>query len=180
MKLRNKSNLPNQLFYPVTTDKKAQIGETITWLVATVIIIVILIFSIFVTGLVGKNKEFQILPKKDLLATKSLSSYLLTQDDSGKKVFEQLKDKENLDEFFNNFSGPLAVRVFKGLYKKDYPYAVWFGFDFEGFGIRKNDYFGTRPIDVRGGDISKRFVSFISEEIYFNTDKYLRLILMEK
>lgn len=102
-------------------NKQAQIGETITWVVATIIIIVILIFSIFIAGFVGKDKEFQILSKEDLLATKSFSGYLLTQNDSGEKVFEQLKNEENLNEF----NGPLAVRIFS-LYKDEYV-GIWLG-----------------------------------------------------
>jgi len=150
-----------------TIDKKAQIGETITWLVATVIIIVILIFSIFIAGFVGKDKEFQILPKKDLLATKSLSGYLLTQDDSGKKVFEQLKDEENLDKVFNNFSGGLAARIFRGLYKKDYPFKIWLGI------YTPNEFTKTRVNEYFGGP----GIRGVSEEIQLNEDKYLLLTL---
>ncbi len=148
-------------------NKKAQIGETITWLVATVIIIVILVFSIFVTGFIGKDKEFETLPKKDLLATKSLSGYLLTSDDSGKKVFEQLKNEENLDTFFNNFTGPLAVRIFKGLYQKDYPARIWLGI------YTPNTFTKTRTNEYFGGP----GISGVSEEVQLNEEKYLLLTL---
>jgi len=140
MKLKNK-NL-QRVFYPATISKKAQIGETITWVVATVIIIVILILSIFIAGFVGKDKEFQILSKKDLLATKSLSGYLLTQNDSGEKVFEQLKNEENL----NDFNGHLAKKIF-GFYEDKY-FGIWLGVSREKCTItecfKSNNYFDEK------------------------------------
>ena len=159
--------------------KKAQIGETMTWIVATVIIIVILIFSIFVTGIVGKDKEFKIWPKKDLLATKSLSGYLSTQDDSGKKVFEQLKEEQDL----NDFNGNLAKKIFEGLYKLSYNHVIWLGINFEGFSLdRKNDYFGSyaRTYRKKGGDISWGYYFSVSEKINLTEDKWIELILMRK
>ncbi|MCK5043899.1 hypothetical protein KAR52_02770 [Candidatus Pacearchaeota archaeon] len=159
-------------------NKRAQIGETMTWVIATIAIIVILILSIFIVSFTkDESKEFKTYRNSDLLAVKSLSGYLLTQDEDGTNIYNQLI----IDESLNDFNGNLASQIFKRFYKKDYLHAVWLGFDFEGVKIRKNDYFGSRPSDVRGGDISWKFVSFISEEIYFlNKDKYLRLLLMEK
>ena len=160
-------------------NKRAQIGETMTWIIATIAIIVILIFSIFIVSFTkDESKEFKVYNQNsDLLAMKSLSGYLLTRDGNGTNIYDQLRIEESL----NDFNGNLASQIFKRFYEQDYLHAVWLGFDFEEVGIRKNDYFGSRPSDVRGGDVSWKFVSFISEEIYFlNKDKYLRLLLMEE
>ncbi len=96
--------------------KRAQIGETITWIVATVIIILIVIFSIFVVGLVRKDKRFYFSCPRDLLVAKSLSGFLLTENDSEVRVFEQIISEGDLNEF----NAPLSVKIFKELYKEDY------------------------------------------------------------
>ncbi len=150
-------------------NKKAQVGETMTWIIATIVIIVVLVISIFVTNFVfGGGKTFNIFHSTDSVATKSLSAYLLTLDNSGKKVFDQLKDEEDLSKFFNNFSGSLAVRIFEGLYEKDYPARIWLGlYTPVGYSsiTRKNEYFGGPG--HRG----------VSEEIQLKDEKYLMLTL---
>ena len=102
-------------------NKKAVVGETLTWIVATLIIVVILVFSIYATSLlsiknfVGGGKELSSIKEKDLLATKSLTGYLLTEDD-GETVFEQLKEERTS----NNFNENLALKIFRGLHSRDY------------------------------------------------------------
>jgi len=158
-------------------DKKGQIGETITWVVATIIIIVILLVSIFVsTSYIGGSKKATFSKQTDILASKSFFAYLLTEDE-GETVYEQLRDEENL----NDFNGNLALNIFEEFYRKDYPFAIWLGIDFEGFGLpRRNEYFGSRPITLRGGDISYRNVDYILEKAILNDDKWVGLILMNK
>ncbi len=106
-------------------NKRAVVSETLTWVVATVIIIVILVFSIFITSLLaeGKNlikdnkdKKFEFENKKDLLAAKSVSGYLLTTDDFGEKVFEQIVEEGDL----NDFNGPIGVSIFKNYETEKY------------------------------------------------------------
>jgi hypothetical protein len=159
-------------------NKKAQIGETITWVVATIIIIVVLVFSIFIAGIYfekGKTLESSSLESKDVLASKSLFSYLLTPSGEG-KVYDQLKVEENL----NKSTGELAQKIFKELYETDYE-DIWLGFVLDRvlLSAKSNDYFGSKPLGVRGGDISfgSRFVSRISEEIRLNENKSLELYL---
>ena len=146
-------------------DTKAQVGETITWIVATIIIILILIFSIFIVSFNKKTRKFELLHEKDLLVIKSLTAYLLTESPSGKIVFEQLKDRSP-DELFNDFNGPLAKAIFYGFYKEDY-LKIWLGaYTPKGFTkTRVNDYFGGAG--VRG----------VSDKIQLDEDKYLLLTL---
>lgn len=159
-------------------DKRSQIGETMTWVVATIIIIVILLISIFIaTSYLGGSKKADFSKQSDILASKSFFAYLLTEDAEGKTIYEQLRDEENL----NDFNGNLAIRIFNGFYAEDYPHTIWLGIDFEGFGLpRKNEYFGFRPTTLRGGDISYRTVDYILEKAILNNDKWLELILMNK
>ncbi len=165
--------------------KKAQIGETITWVVATIIIIVILAFSIFVTSSLtkgkgisgaGNGKEIGVINEKDLIAAKSLSSYLLTKDASGEIVFEQIKTEGNL----NDFNGELAEAIFEGLYSKDYSHVIWFGV-VKNVGLFNNDYFGSRgkTVQRKGGDTVPGYYSSVGEKLMLDENKWLELILMD-
>lgn len=63
-------------------NKNAQIGETVTWVVATIVIIVILGFSIFIAASLSGGSAGQLYSKdkeKDLVATKSIISFLSEQ-----------------------------------------------------------------------------------------------------
>lgn len=63
-------------------NKKAQISETMTWVVATLIIIFVLSISIFVVTKikVGGSKTIEAQTSVDVLAIKSLFSYLQTKE----------------------------------------------------------------------------------------------------
>ena len=56
-------------------DKKAQIADTMTWVVATLVIVVILSISVFFTvGISDKKLIFLDDKEKDFIATKSITS----------------------------------------------------------------------------------------------------------
>jgi hypothetical protein len=154
-------------------NKKAQIGETMTWVIATIIIIVILIFSIFITsilGVTGSHKEYKSIgTKPDLIPVKSLTSYLLTKDNSGQKVFDQLKNEENLNEF----NGNLALKIFNYFYLLNYA-QVWMGINKDFSLDLENDYFGSR--NTLYGGSSTLYVDF-TEFINLGEDKSIQLIL---
>jgi len=159
---------------------KAQVGKTMTWIVATIIIIVILLISFFMsTSYLGKDKKADFSKQSDILASKSFFAYLLTEDSERQIVYEQLRNEENL----NDFNGNLAIKIFKGFYGDDYK-DIWLGIIFNRVLLpaKSNDYFGRRPKGVRGGDVHfrGRFVSSISEEIELNENKSLELYLGEE
>lgn len=98
--------------------KKAQIGETVTWIVATVIIIIILVISLVLTGTPSiKHKELPYTNKVDLFADKSISAYLMTRDSAGVPVYTTLQSNQ-----INDFSRNLAGMIFVGLYSGYYTY----------------------------------------------------------
>ena len=145
-------------------NKRGQIGKTITWVVATVIIIVILFISIFVaTSYLGGSKKADFSKQSDILASKSFFAYLLTEDTEGDTVYEQLRDEENL----NDFNGNLALNIFEEFYRKDYPYTIWLVIYSKPHDIITNTFFPKPPICGRG----------ISEEIELKENKYLLLTL---
>lgn len=107
-------------------NRDGQIGETMTWIVATLVIVVILGISIFIasisaSGLKRLNQDF--FQTSDVLASKSMFSYVLTKDVQGNNVYSQLKT----EGVMNNFNGGLALDIFRGLYRDDYS-LVWLGF----------------------------------------------------
>jgi len=95
--------MKNNLFYKI--DKKAQVGDTITWLVATIIILVILGASIFASSITGKAMRIYTHfgdERKDFIATKSISSFLLKNNQN----LDDSLEKENyvlLDNLLNPF-----------------------------------------------------------------------------
>ena len=85
--------------------RKGQIGETVTWIVATVVIAVILIFYIFGASMLGSTKSVggvkdSLFSKsqsfgKDIFLKKSIYSYLsLSTDTLKKKIDADLTEKE--------------------------------------------------------------------------------------
>ncbi len=170
--------------------KSGQMGETITWIVATIIIIVILIISIFIaTSDLGGSKKVDFPKQDDILASKSFFAYLLTKDTEDKTVYEQLKDDENLNEF----NGNLALRIFDEFYKEEYS-NVWVGTSsIPVFPIyTSNVFFGDDPghITKTGGylatDISSphvRQIVKLSEGKFVwggEENKYVEMILTHK
>ena len=175
--LKNKSQELNEKLTPAISpmlgQKRGQAGETVTWIVATVIIVIILFVSIFIASVyLGGGKEFSFIKQADSLATKSFFSYLLTKDNQGKTVYEQMKDEENL----NSFNGNLAVGIFK-VYEKDYP-VVWVGLALAHNvpPYVSNDYFGGGNIKVRVEDSNIRSVLPIIEDVPLNEKKSIEII----
>ena len=156
------------------TNKKAQVGETVTWIVATVIIIVILVFSIFLAKNIFGDKKITFSKKVDTFASKSFFSWLLTEDDSKETIYSKLKQEGDL----NDFNGNLAISVFDEYYGRDYE-DVWVGIIFNRTfnPFPPNDYFGERPFETRGGDVNRRTISHITELIMLDTNKSIELAL---
>lgn len=163
--------------------RRGQVGETVTWAVATLIIIVILLISVYLSGAsdlakrtLGTDKAITDLVNSNRIPQKSLFAFLATPEGDG-IVYGRVRDSEN----FSEFEGNLAKDIFENFYEKEYPVGVWLGINFEGFGFRKNEYFGARPTNVRGSDFAgTEFVGYNSFEIKLSDNKILELVLMKK
>jgi len=147
----------------IFNDKKGQVGETTTWVVATVLIITILAISIFAASVYfGGSKKSVSQIGGDTIPVLSFMSYLLTEDGSDNNVYDQIKDTNNLTDF----NGELALEIFREFYdvrnifeegheeKNEHPgkyLDVWVGVvpynDF--FPYVSNNYFGTSSFFVR-------------------------------
>jgi len=162
---------------PEIKNKTAQVGETATWIVATIIIIVILAISIFIASFyLGKTKEIQETNPNypytriaEIPAYKSLFSYMLTKDSGGETIHSQLKESIS----FNEFNGNLAKKIFLEFYEKEYTEA-WLGAvsNKDLVPTSGNDYFGS-PLTVRGGGQG----GYILEMIKLDENKSVALFL---
>lgn len=130
----------------MNSDKRGQIGETTTWVVATIIIVVILAVSILITSAFGTvgflKKAYDLDYKMDFIPIKSLSAYLLSSDleNSGKIIFQKLTEDEEFNEL-NGVNGELASQIFNRFYGKEYP-VIWFGLSLDGQ-VRSSAFFKT-------------------------------------
>lgn len=79
-------------------NRKAQIGETMTWVVATIIIIIILIISIYAASLLANTKVIIPYQKEkrvgDLLMEKSLFAYFSVDDTKKNLIYDKLEQQE--------------------------------------------------------------------------------------
>lgn len=91
--------------------KKGQTGETITWIVATIIIIVLLIFFIYVSSMFGKAKKIGVYSEEvfstkysrtqDLILEKSLFVYFSLDDlDKKEAIYNHLKILEKNNKLY--------------------------------------------------------------------------------
>lgn len=158
----------------MSINNRAQIGETATWMVATVAIIVVLLIAVFVSGAYFKgNRKGAYGVSEDFPASVSFYSWLLTEDLSGKNVYTQLKEDDDL----NDFNGQLAVSIFEDFYADGY-YDVWVGLR-DGSPLQ-NDYFGARPSVIVGGEVNRKVIPHIIEEVNVDPTKYAEMVLAPK
>lgn len=90
-------------------NKKAQVGETATWLVATVLIVVMILFFVFGASLLAETKGIEkfkesvfsesIFQGDDIFLRKSLYTYNSVSKSSEKIIIEgKLKEMESQDK----------------------------------------------------------------------------------
>jgi len=163
-------------------NKKAQVGETMTWIIATIIIVVILAISIFIVSSFsfGLGKEFKFDRETDLFVTKSFVGYLMTNDGEN-KIYDKLKNKNNFDEnSISKVDKDLSKKILYELYKKDYPDYRWMGIIHEESYKTITDYlfFGTmKERDGRNQDTFHTHKdTYISQEILLGKDKKIEFI----
>jgi|SRR5271157_5297093 len=125
-------------------NNRAQAGETITWLFATIIIVVVLLVSILVASILeGPDKKVQMYPE-DLLAQRTFLSYLLTKGTSGQIIYNEINGAGD----FNSDNGNLAATIFKNLYDGYYNWALYLGINLNiqiGYNLQSNKYFNYPP-----------------------------------
>lgn len=156
--------------------RKGQVATTMTWVVATIIIIAVLTISIIVTSnlAVFKSKEgFTTAETADLFAKKSLSGYLLTKNSSGSRVYSQLRKEEN----FNDFNGELAAGIFEKLYEKEYNHIVFLGIlEEDSDSAKNNNYFKDSEISQARKDAALRAAA-VYDLVSLDGNKFIQMVL---
>jgi hypothetical protein len=94
---------------------RGQIGETMTWVVATIVIIAILIISVYAASLLANTKKTLSYQKEkresDFLMEKSLFAYFSVNDTKKNLIYDKLKQQEfdvDLDEKRDEIKGVLG------------------------------------------------------------------------
>lgn len=148
-------------------NKKAQVGETTTWLVATLIILFIITMAIFSLKLGFNPSENKIrFSYYDSLVQKSSMSFLLSKSADGQKVFDVLRNSEAM----NPEEEKLGSQIFSE--KKD-DFYLFITFDV-GTGILSSlSNYLTKDV-LRGDVMIKGFDQriFISENKFFKLGLY--------
>ena len=168
--------------------KKAQVGETMTWVVATIIIIVILGFSLFIAGasdlargILNLDKRVEYNEKIDRVSLKSLNNFMLTEVDN-ERVYDYLKDNKALER---DDVGELSKKVFM-IYNESYN-KIWFGVSTLDHGVigsslngKDNLYFGKKPgvVYAPGGNIVVR--ENINQMVWLDDNYYAELLFIGK
>lgn len=178
-------------------NKKAQVGESISWLVATIVIIIVLTIGVFVANALGTGKGIfgfgkgSYVKTSDRLAETSLNSYLLFRGQDGKAIYDEIKSDGDL----NAFNGPKAKNVFENLYLKEGEYReVWFGIvtgkewnipkgwtsaDAITWNGKSNSYFSGRPKDIASaglGNVAKSYS--LTQTRWFKGDDFMQLFFV--
>tara|TARA_Y100000310_G_C20259545_1_gene612988 strand:+ start:44 stop:514 length:471 start_codon:yes stop_codon:yes gene_type:complete len=146
-------------------NKKAQIGDTMTWVVATLVIIVVLGILVFATIWTSGNKLIFLDDKeKDFLAGESLLAFVQTEINE-ESIFNLLK-KEELDKEVLI----LAENVFK-IHKNDYQVFA-----------RLTNKANTKVVEIiePQGAITDKRLRFTLNRIKLEDDKYVGLQLFKK
>lgn len=159
-------------------NKKAQISETMTWIVATVIILIMLLVSVFLASIIGQNKSFPVKNQFDLFAHKSFTSYLLTKDANGQTIYGEIKNEGSLNDFNGNFANKLFINLYSGYYNKQ----VFLGIALNRLiaSVQANSYFTIAPGESPNSPLShlsEEGNSVIDDSIPLNEDKSVQMIL---
>ena len=89
-------------------NKKGQTSEAMTWIVATLIIIVLLGISLYAASFLSKSKVVNYKTEErsqDIIMEESLFSYFLVQDSVlQKKIFENLEKMDREEKFYEDFN----------------------------------------------------------------------------
>jgi len=94
-------------------NRKAQVGDTITWVIATIIIVVMILFFVFGSSLLAETKEVHKFKSRmvsedsrvnyDLILSKSLYTYFkIEKVKSQNQFYEELEKMELQEKFYDS------------------------------------------------------------------------------
>jgi|GEM_PF-3132967 len=146
-------------------NKNGQVGDTLTWVVATLIIIFILlvsifsikIFSIFTLGKTKNNLD------PDPIIQKSVFSFLLSKSVNGQTFFEKIRNEENLDSESDGLLNKILGESIKGRYSF---------FTTALFGYKMKFFLGILEDELRDGSSYYG----MDQPVYISENKFIDLV----
>ena len=90
-------------------NKNAQVSEAIVWLIATTIIVVVLVISVYAASAISKSTkavnslDVSSSAKSDIVAKESLFAYLLTKNIDGKNFYKQIESNNEISGVAKDF-----------------------------------------------------------------------------
>jgi len=170
--------------------KKSQVGETVSWAVGTIIIVVVLLIGIYLAGAgnLGKNilgeKNVAYNRISDSYARNSFYSYLKTEF-GGETPYDYIKNTESFDDVEK---GEFAKKVFEGIYEDEDYRGVWLGITQldnwrVGTGVtfngEENDFFGGRPkTDAASNTGDVITLDYVQSYLFINQNKSVEFLLV--
>lgn len=120
------------------SSKRGQIGDTLTWFIATILIVVILFLSILVPSVFWSSTQRKIVsdsgPGTNVLFLKSVYAYLLTEDSSKTSVLNLLKNSPS--GVVTGFSKDLGDKLFVPESISPYKPTIYYGIESSGFDVK--------------------------------------------
>ena len=171
----------------MSRNKRGQVGETLTWIIAILAILIMMILFIYMASLMVKakgtlfggytGKYFLDKSNIDLFARQSVISLLNTPENSN-TIYGNLKSTGD----FNGNSGSLAYKIFNGLYGSYYTGGIFLGVSDSPLQVDTagNKYFKA-PTTINPGQIGTGPVALgqakVSYYINFTNGKYFDAIV---
>jgi len=164
-------------------NNRGQIAGTITWVVATIIVIVVLIISISVVSLNLKYKKYITRGYSDLLVTKSLTGYLLSDDGNG-QIFWQIKDKKgypiNSGASLEKSNIDLAKFIFPVLYSQGNLANFWLGIVDDSCKFNLACQAFNTPFGRRGDVVDMTGKKLFYNSVQINDKSFIELLIKLK
>ncbi|MBI2043515.1 hypothetical protein HYT25_03950 [Candidatus Pacearchaeota archaeon] len=148
--------------------KKGQVAETTTWIVATVIIIVILTISVYAASILSEvvktidtadSVSFLKEQRTNIFLKESLFAFALTKSKDGKNIYSQVENENKLNDFASGF----AIEIFKRVHNSPDVISIFLRYNEQNYNV------------VSYGFFEEKFK--VVEKIKINKDSALELVL---
>ena len=152
----------------ITIAKKGQVAETTTWIVATVIIIVILTISVYAASILSgvikaintaDSVSFLKEQRTNIFLKESMFAFALTKNKEGVNIYKQIQAENQL----NDFSSGFATEVFKRVHNSPEVISMFLRYKEQNYNLVSFGFLTQKP--------------FAAEKIKIDKDSALELIL---
>lgn len=96
--------------------KSAQVADTATWIVATIVVIFILMISVYAASKIGRTSGISGLfgdnQNQEILAEQSFQAYLLTKDSEGTNFYNKISSSGKIDSTDELIAATLFGKIY--------------------------------------------------------------------